>query len=71
MRKQVEESVATGAAVGVGFRPGESARRCCVCCAGRISSRCRGHWESRRRSPGNASTSLLVEGTFHTKVASA
>ena len=38
MRKQVEESVAaegarraTGATVGVCFRPGVSARRCCVC----------------------------------------
>ena len=40
MGKHDQES----AAVGVGFRPGASARRCCVCCAGRISSRCRGNW---------------------------
>ena len=31
-----------GAAVGDGCQPGASARRCCVCCAERISSPCRG-----------------------------
>ena len=30
----------SGAAVGGGFRSGASARWCCVCCAGRISSPC-------------------------------
>ena len=33
-----------GTAVGDGFRPGASARRCCVCCAARILSPCRGSW---------------------------
>ena len=40
-----------GTAVGDGFRPGASARRCCVCCAARILSPCRGSWGSRRRGP--------------------
>ena len=40
-----------GAAVGDGCQPGASARRCCVCCAERISSPCRGSWGSRRRGP--------------------
>ena len=38
MRKQVEESVAPGAAVGVGFRPGASARRCCGCATACIAA---------------------------------
>ena len=57
MRKQMEESAAAegarrepggrperppGGAVGSGFRLGASARWCCVCCAERISSPCRG-----------------------------
>ena len=53
MRKQVEESAAaegarraTGAAAERdrrgGFRLGASARWCCVCCAERILSPCRG-----------------------------
>ena len=40
-----------GTAVGDGFRPGASARRCGVCCAARILSPCRGSWGSRRRGP--------------------
>ena len=46
---------ATGGAAGRGrgddFRPGASARQCCVCCAERISSPWRGSWGSRRRGP--------------------
>ena len=57
---------ATGAATGRGrggrFRPGASARRCGVCCAGRISSRCRGHWGSRRRGPRAGVTEFLAAG---------
>ena len=43
-----------GAAVGDGCQPGASARRCCVCCAERILSPCRGSWGSRRRGPRRA-----------------
>ena len=47
-----------GAAVGDGCQPGASARRCCVCCAERISSPCRGSWGSRRRGPRNGGISF-------------
>ena len=58
MRTAVEEARrATGGAVGAGFRSGASAQWCCVCCAGRISSRCRGHGGSRRRGPRTGVTS--------------
>ena len=66
MRKHVEESVATGAAAGrgrgVGSRPGGSVRWCCVCCAGRISSRCRGRWGSRRRGRRTGGLSFWLRG---------
>ena len=47
-----------GTAVGDGFRPGASARRCCVCCAARILSPCRGSWGSRRRGPRSGGISF-------------
>ena len=47
-----------GAAVGDGCQPGASARRCCVCCAERISSPCRGSWGSRRRGPRSGGISF-------------
>ena len=46
------------AAVGDGCQPGASARRCCVCCAERISSPCRGSWGSRRRGPRSGGISF-------------
>ena len=47
-----------GAAVGDGCQPGASARRCCVCCAERILSPCRGSWGSRRRGPRSGGISF-------------
>ena len=47
-----------GTAVGDGCRPGASARRCCVCCAARILSPCRGSWGSRRRGPRSGGISF-------------
>ena len=47
-----------GAAVGDDFRPGASARQCCVCCAERISSPCRGSWGSRRRRRARVATTV-------------
>ena len=51
-----------GAAVGAGFRSGASATWCCVYCAGKISSRCRGSWGSRRRGPRSGVTGFLAAG---------
>ena len=51
-----------GAAVGVGSRPGASVRGCCVCCAGRISSPCRGRWGSRRRGRRTGGLSFWLRG---------
>ena len=47
-----------GTAVGDGFRPGASARRCCACCAARILSPCRGSWGIRRRGPRSGGISF-------------
>ena len=67
MRKHVEESVATGAAAGRGrggrFSVGRKrVRWCCVCCAGRISSPCRGRWGSRRRGRRTGGLSFWLRG---------
>ena len=51
-----------GTAVEDGFRPGASARRCCVCCAARILSPCRGSWGSRRRGPRSGGIRFLAAG---------
>ena len=53
MGKPDQESAA---AAGAGFRSGASATWCCVYCAGKISSRCRGSWGSRRRGPRSGVT---------------
>ena len=45
-------------AVAADCQWGGSARWCCVCCAGRISSRCRGRWGSPRRSSSWAKSSI-------------
>ena len=45
-----------GAAVGDGCQPGASARRCCVCCAERISSPARAaQWRDQFLAAGQAS----------------
>ena len=52
----------SGAAVWAGFRWGASARGSCGCCAGRISSPCRGSWGSRRRGASQWRDQFLVGG---------
>ena len=51
-----EHEHAPGPAVAADCQWGGSARWCCVCCAGRISSRCRGRWGSPRRGPRSGAT---------------
>ena len=66
MRKHVEESVATGAAAGRGHGGRFSAERkrevVLRLLRGKISSRCRGRWGSRRRGRRTGGLSFWLRG---------